>query len=95
MCICGSNAPQFAHIFLAATGIGAAVTIANGQLTSRKQIFIYLHTKFLIFYKIDKIIWKLSHKHVFIQESWQINLTFQEQNWYSQQRIHLTSVAKR
>lgn len=36
VCICGSNAPQFAHIFLAATGIGAAVTIANGQLTSRE-----------------------------------------------------------
>lgn len=46
VCICGSNVPQFAHVFLAATGIGAAVTIANGQLTPRKQTFIYLQTKF-------------------------------------------------
>lgn len=36
MCVCGSNAPEFAHVFLAANGIGAAVTIANGQLTSSK-----------------------------------------------------------
>ena len=36
MCVCGSNAPQFAHVLLAANGIGAAVTIANGQLTSSK-----------------------------------------------------------
>ncbi|XP_011432313.3 uncharacterized protein [Magallana gigas] len=36
VCICGSNVPQFAHVFLAATGIGAAVTIANGQLTPRE-----------------------------------------------------------
>lgn len=44
VCICGSNVPQFAHVFLAATGIGAAVTIANGQLTPRKQTFIYLQS---------------------------------------------------
>nr|XP_022329843.1 4-coumarate--CoA ligase 1-like [Crassostrea virginica] len=36
VCVCGSNAPEFAHVFLAANGIGAAVTIANGQLTSRE-----------------------------------------------------------
>ena len=36
MCVCGSNAPEFAHVFLAANGIGAAVTIANGQLTPSK-----------------------------------------------------------
>lgn len=53
MCICGSNVPQFAHVFLAATGIGAAVTIANGQLTPRKQTFIYLQS-LNFFYKIEK-----------------------------------------
>lgn len=53
VCICGSNVPQFAHVFLAATGIGAAVTIANGQLTQRKQTFIFLQS-LNFFYKIEK-----------------------------------------
>ncbi|XP_062579412.1 LOW QUALITY PROTEIN: uncharacterized protein LOC134241356 [Saccostrea cucullata] len=38
VCICGSNTIEFAHVFLAATGIGATVTIANGQLTSRELL---------------------------------------------------------
>lgn len=53
VCICGSNVPQFAHVFLAGTGIRAAVTIANGQLTPRKQTFIYLQS-LNFFYKIEK-----------------------------------------
>lgn len=33
VCLCGTNAPEFAHVFLGVTRIGAALTIANSQIT--------------------------------------------------------------
>ncbi|XP_045170274.2 uncharacterized protein LOC123532762 [Mercenaria mercenaria] len=33
-CLCGTNAPEFAHVFCSVTALGAALTIANSQLTS-------------------------------------------------------------
>lgn len=35
-CLCGTNAPEFAHVFCSVTRLGAALTIANSQLTSGK-----------------------------------------------------------
>jgi hypothetical protein len=32
-CLCGTNVPEFAHIFCSVTALGAALTIANSQLT--------------------------------------------------------------
>ncbi|XP_060559847.1 uncharacterized protein LOC132719909 [Ruditapes philippinarum] len=32
-CLCGTNVPEFAHVFCSVTSLGAALTIANSQLT--------------------------------------------------------------
>jgi len=34
VCLCGLNAPEFAHVFCSVTALGAALTIANAQLTA-------------------------------------------------------------